>query len=182
MNSLNETAPETAASRERVSQLSAAILRISASLDQATVLQEAVASARALTGARYGLIATVDEAGEVGDLVSSGLTPEEHRGLVDWPHGPELFAHLRDLPGPLRLDDTAPVAAMHAIIPWPSRAQKTSLNTCRASSTATTRDACTRRADETCSQGGDPTRDRGSRGRIASTSDLARSGVDHTPP
>ena len=59
-----------------------------------------MASARALTGARYGLIATVDEAGEVGDLVSSGLTPDEHHGLVDWPHGPELFAHLRDIPGP----------------------------------------------------------------------------------
>ena len=24
---------------------------------------------------------------------------------MDWPHGPELFAHLRNLPGPLRLDD-----------------------------------------------------------------------------
>ena len=105
MNNLNETARETAALRERISRLSAAILRINASLDQATVLQEAVASARALTSARYGLIATVDEVGEVRDLVSSGLTPDEHRGLVDWPHGPEFFAHLRDLPGPLRLDD-----------------------------------------------------------------------------
>ena len=105
MNNLDETARETAALRERISQLSAAILRISASLDQATVLQEAVASARGLTSARYGLVATVDETGEVGDLVSSGFTPDELRGLVDWPHGPELFAHLRDLPAPLRLDD-----------------------------------------------------------------------------
>ena len=105
MNNPNEIARETAALRERISHLSAAILRISASLDQATVLQEAVASARALTGARCGLIVTVDEAGEIRDLVSSGLTPDEHRGLVDWPHGPALFAHLRDLPGPLRLDD-----------------------------------------------------------------------------
>ena len=105
MTDLDETAPGTAAARGRVSQLSAAILRISASLDQATVLQEVAASARALTGARYGLIATVDEAGEVGELVSSGFTRDELRGLVDWPRGPELFAHLRDLPGPLRLDD-----------------------------------------------------------------------------
>lgn len=58
-----------------------------------------------MTGARYGLIATVDEAGEVPDAVSSGLTPEERRWLVDWPRGPELFARLRDLPGPLRLAD-----------------------------------------------------------------------------
>ena len=105
MNNPNETARETAALRERISHLSAAVLRINASLDQATVLQEAVASARALTGARCGLIVTVDEAGEIRDLVSSGLTPDEHRGFVDWPHGPALFAHLRDLPGPLRLDD-----------------------------------------------------------------------------
>ena len=37
--------------QERVSRLSAAILRISASLDLDTVLQEVVDSARALTGA-----------------------------------------------------------------------------------------------------------------------------------
>ena len=49
--------------QERVSRLSLAILRISASLDLDTVLQEVVDSARALTGARYGLIATVDDAG-----------------------------------------------------------------------------------------------------------------------
>ena len=48
------------------------ILRINASLDVATVLQEAVDSARALTAARCGIITTIDETGEVRDFVSSG--------------------------------------------------------------------------------------------------------------
>ena len=69
------------------------------------VLQEVVDSARALTGARYGVIATVDDSGRVRDFVTSGFTPDEHKQLADWPDGPRLFEHLRDLPGPLRLDD-----------------------------------------------------------------------------
>ena len=54
---------ENRALRERISTLNAAILKINASLDLDTVLRETVASARGLTGARYGVIATVDEAG-----------------------------------------------------------------------------------------------------------------------
>ncbi len=100
-----EPTQEIKALRERISALSTAILRISASLDVGTVLQEAVDSARALTSARYGVIATTDEAGEVRDFVTSGFTPEEHRQFAEWPDGPRLFAHLRDLPGPLRLTD-----------------------------------------------------------------------------
>ena len=49
--------------RERTSSLSSAILRIRSSLDVGTVLREVVDSARALTGARYGVITPVDEAG-----------------------------------------------------------------------------------------------------------------------
>ena len=88
-----------------LSRLSAAVLRISASLDVATVLREVVESARSLTGARYGIITTIDEAGAVQDFVASGLTPEEHRKLSTWRDAPRLFEHLRDLPGPLRLRD-----------------------------------------------------------------------------
>ena len=94
---------EIEALRERISTLSAAILRISASLDLDTVLQEAVDTARTLTAARYGIITTVDEAGEVREFVTSGFTPEEKRQFAEWPDGPRLFAHLRDLPGPVRL-------------------------------------------------------------------------------
>ena len=67
--------------------------------------ERVVGSARALTGARYGAIATIDDAGVPQDFVTSGFTAEEHRKLVEWPDGPRLFEYFRDLPGPLRLAD-----------------------------------------------------------------------------
>lgn len=91
--------------RDRLSRLSAAVLRVSASLDLNTVLEEVVESARALTGARYGATTTIDARGQAREFVSSGLTSEEHRQLAEWPDGPRLFEHLRDLPAPLRLRD-----------------------------------------------------------------------------
>ena len=105
MSKANESRREIEALRERISALSAAVLRINASLDVTTVLQEAVDSACALTHARYGIITTTDESGEVREFVTSGFTPDEQRQFVDWPDGPKLFAHLRDLPGPIRLTD-----------------------------------------------------------------------------
>ena len=91
--------------RERFSRLCAAMLRISGSLDVTTVLQEAVDSARGLTGALYGMIATVDERGRPGEFLTSGLTADEHRRLADWPDGPRLFEHLRHLPPPVKIAD-----------------------------------------------------------------------------
>ena len=105
MTERNEPNPEVEALRERISSLSGAILRISASLDVDTVLREVVDSARALTGARYGVIATIDEAGRPLGHVASGLTPEEARQMATWPDAMRLFAHLRSLDGPLRLAD-----------------------------------------------------------------------------
>ena len=96
---------ENEALRDRISKLSSASLRICASLDLGTVLREAVEGACALTSARYGLIATIDDSGKVQDFVTAGFTPEEDRRLADWPDGLQLFEHFRDLPGPLRLRD-----------------------------------------------------------------------------
>ena len=93
--------------RARNAALNAAILRISASLDLEKVLAEVVESARALTGARYGAITTVDEAGLPRDFVSSGLSDGENRRQVKWPEDPKILEHLRDLTGPLRLPDIA---------------------------------------------------------------------------
>ncbi len=101
----DELRQQIEALQERVSRLSAAVLRISASLDLDTVLQEVVDSARALTGARYGAIATVDETGAPVDFVTSGFTPDERRELASWPDGPRLFEHLRNLEAPVRLAD-----------------------------------------------------------------------------
>ena len=72
---------ETAALRERISRLNAAILPISASLDLDTLLHEVVDSARALTGARYGMIATVDEAGTIREFVAAGMSAHERRHI-----------------------------------------------------------------------------------------------------
>ena len=105
MKSPDEVHRENEALRERISRLSEASVRISASLDLNTVLQEVVDSARVLIGARYGLIATIGEDGQVQDFVTSGMTPEEHRQLEAWPDGPRLFEHLRSLAAPLRLRD-----------------------------------------------------------------------------
>ena len=105
MNGHDEAGRKNKGPDERVSTLSAALLRISASLDLETVLREIVESARMLTGARYGTIVTIDEKGAPQDFVTSGFTEEEHRRLAQWPDGPRLFEHLRDLAGPLRLSD-----------------------------------------------------------------------------
>ncbi|MDE2914181.1 MAG: response regulator [Paracoccaceae bacterium] len=106
MDRRDNPGPGGATSRERISSLSAAILRISSSLDVKTVLREVVDSARTLTGARNGVIAIVDRAGRPRDFVTSGLTPAEERGMVGWlPDGLLLFEHLRDFEAPLRCDD-----------------------------------------------------------------------------
>ncbi|MDE2667744.1 MAG: response regulator [Acidobacteriota bacterium] len=105
MNRSDELRRQIEALQERVSRLSAAVLRISVSLDLDTVLQEVVDSGCALTGAQYGVITTGDEAGRVQEFVTSGFTPEEQEQMVAWTDGPRLFAHFRELDAPLRLTD-----------------------------------------------------------------------------
>ena len=65
---------QTETLRNRLSRLSAASLRINESLDPDTVLQEILDSARSLTNAQYGVLATFDDAGQVEDFLTSGLT------------------------------------------------------------------------------------------------------------
>lgn len=91
---------------DRISELCEAMLRISASLDVDTVLKEIVDSACRSTNARCGAITTIDASGQPADYVFTGLTADERRALSEWPsEALKLFAHLRDLPGPLRLPD-----------------------------------------------------------------------------
>ena len=106
MKTTDEPGREDRGPQERISRLAAALLRINASLDVATVLREVVDGARALTGARYGAITTVDERGSPQDFVTSGFTADEHREITAWlPGGLTLFGHLSDREAPLRLDD-----------------------------------------------------------------------------
>ncbi len=111
---------EIAALRQRVATLNTAILRINASLDLETVLGEVVESARALTGARWGVIATVNESGAPLDFVFSGFTPEEQRELYTWPDSARLFQHFRGLAGPLRVDDLSAYVRALGIEPAPA--------------------------------------------------------------
>ena len=105
MTGLDDLRRAYEALRERTSRLSEAVRQLNASLDLDTVLHEVVASARALTGARFAVIATIGEAGEPEDFTSSGLTPEEQCTLAEWPDWPRLFEHFRNVPGTLRLPD-----------------------------------------------------------------------------
>ncbi len=128
MKSRDEFRRENKLLRDRISKLGSACLRITSSLQVETVLHEIVESARALTGAGYGVITTVDEAGEVQDFVTSGFTPEEHRQMAEWPDGPPLFQHLRDLEEPLRLPDLPAYVRSLGLRPdlmWPKTVQGT---------------------------------------------------------
>ncbi|MDE0410035.1 MAG: hypothetical protein OXN81_19485 [Alphaproteobacteria bacterium] len=93
MDQDDRTAPDSGAPNAggRDAALTAAILRIGASLDLDTVLREVIESARALTGAACGAIATVDEAGAPRDFVTPGFDEEQHRAMETWPDGPRLL-------------------------------------------------------------------------------------------
>ena len=103
----DEQASETAKLRERLSRLSEASLRINESLDLETVLQEVLDNSCSLTGARYGVITTIDESGQVLDFLASGMTNEESQQLRELPGGLEYFDTLSAMQNPLRLRDFA---------------------------------------------------------------------------
>ncbi len=97
--------PEAEALRARLSDLSAAILRIGASPDIPGVLREAVDGARALTGARCGVIATLGEDGRPQDVVASGFAGEEEAVAARLAGAQPLFEDLGGRDEPLRLPD-----------------------------------------------------------------------------
>ena len=93
--------------RNRLSKLSEASLRINESLDLDAVLQGILDSARSLTNARYGVIVTLDDAGQLEDFLTSGLTADENQQLWEMPEGPKIFEYLITFPKPLRVRDFA---------------------------------------------------------------------------
>ena len=89
-----------------MSRLSAAVLRVSSSLDPDTVVHDAAECIRALTGAPRAVVVTGGGgAGLAAGFAGSGFTPDERRRLAAWPDGPRLFDHLLSLPGVTRLPD-----------------------------------------------------------------------------
>ena len=105
MSTTSDQRHQIEALRERLSALSAASLRISASLDLDTVLHEIAEAARALTGARYAVITTIDDSGRLEDAVIDGFTPEQARQISEWTDNMQVFEALRDLPSPVRVTD-----------------------------------------------------------------------------
>ena len=69
------------------------------------MLQGVLDSARSLTGARYGVITLLDDAGRIQDFLYSGLTPEESRQFAEFPNGMLFFERLSGIGEPLRLRD-----------------------------------------------------------------------------
>ena len=96
---------ELEASHARISTLSRALVRISASLDLDTVLKEVIDSARAVTGARFGVITAMDEIDGPHRFLASGITPEDLLQLTAWDDGPRLYEHFQRLRRPLRVKD-----------------------------------------------------------------------------
>ena len=92
---------------DRLSRLSEASLRISESLDLDTVLQEVLDNARSLTDARYALITTLDESGQVEDLLASGLSFEESQGVRGMLEESGYLDFVSYNPGALRVGDLA---------------------------------------------------------------------------
>ena len=117
--SLDESAPPAGRPIDRDADLRGAVLRIGASLDLDAVLREAVESVRALTGAAYGVIATIDPGGEPRDFVTSGFTPGQAGAMEAWPDALALFARLRELAAPLRLADLDAWVRSLGLSPFP---------------------------------------------------------------
>ena len=105
MNRPDDPMREIAELRERLSRLSEASLHITEDLDLDAVLQGVLDGARSLTGARMGGVTILDDSEQLQDFITSGLTDEDHQRFVNLPGGPEFFAYLSGLPGPLRLAD-----------------------------------------------------------------------------
>ncbi len=101
---------EIAALRERLSLLSEASLRINESLDFDAVMQGVLDSARSLTGARYGVMALLDQEGQVQDFLTSGMTAEETDRICTMPDAKDLFDYLNRIPEPLRIPDLVDLA------------------------------------------------------------------------
>ncbi len=106
MTKTDDLVREIEALQDRLSKLSEANRRINESLDLADVLREVLESARLLTDARCGIITVLDEAGQVAEFLSSGLTGEESKRLWELPEGQFFFDYLSGIPVPLRVRDS----------------------------------------------------------------------------
>lgn len=99
---------------KRISRLCAASLRINASRSLGTALRDILRDGCELTGARYGLLNTINEAGLAEAFATSGFTQEEEERLRRWPDMPRLFECFRDVRGVVSFADLS--AATRSLI------------------------------------------------------------------
>ena len=98
---------EIEALRDRLYALSDATLRVTEGLELGSVLQRIIDGACSLTGARYGALLVFDPHGDIEDLITSGIAPEEKEEIRSLPQGLGLIGFLNELEEPLRLRDIA---------------------------------------------------------------------------
>ncbi|HEX8084536.1 MAG TPA: GAF domain-containing sensor histidine kinase [Solirubrobacteraceae bacterium] len=91
---------------QRLERLLAAGRAVVSELDLDAVLEQVLATARELTGARYAALGVMnDERTALRDFVTSGIDRETHRAIGDLPHGRGVLGLLITDPQPLRLAD-----------------------------------------------------------------------------
>ena len=110
MNQTEEPERERQGPEDRLSRMSQASVRITATLDLDDVLQGVVDGACSLTEATRGCITVLDDEGELQHFVTFGATSEQLQVVLELPGGMVLFEHLSGLPEPLRLPNFASYA------------------------------------------------------------------------
>lgn len=93
---------------EDTSTLLDAVLLISSDLDLRGALERLVRAASALTGARYGFLALLDDSGSIADFVVHGMDDHQRSMIAKVPQGHGLLGLLLDdTAKPLRVDHIA---------------------------------------------------------------------------
>ena len=103
MQETDELAGNNTALRDRMARLNDAILGINQSLDFDTVLQAVLDQAKALAGARFGMVAILDESGKPRESAASGIRNEEVHISLDTAAGVQEPGLLDLIRNPLRL-------------------------------------------------------------------------------
>src|SRR3954449_12400804 len=81
-----------------------AVVAISSDLDMHSVLDRIVASACELTGAQYGALGVLDNAGGLVEFITFGLTGAEREAIGPIPRGHGILGELIEHPHALRLE------------------------------------------------------------------------------
>jgi signal transduction histidine kinase len=84
-----------------------AVAGIGSQLEPSAALRAVVAAAADLTGARYGVLGLIGDAGTLSGFIPVGVDSGEIAAIGHWPQGRGLLGELVRHPGPLRLHDLA---------------------------------------------------------------------------